>query len=443
MDRESGSFRFSGNGIAGINQAFSIDEFDNGQATLVALEEIRAGIHAVDPRGAWALGQIAASITWAHGVNGDDYGPNNLFKNSDDILGCPRLHELLGKEMLAQEGMPCVSYLDFNQNATARSRHPGGVNVLFLDGRVRFVSDRVDRGLWHVMHSRETPRDVLPDGFDRNLARIGDVAEAPADARLGAPDGEPLSTRENSLGMQFVLIPAGEFTMGVPDAGNTHNLPDECPPHKVRLTRPYYLGSHEVTQQQFAQVMGRNPSFHQPDAADEETSDQFPVEQVTWNEARDFCRQLAELSAERTEGRRYRLPTEAEWEYASRAGSTAPYNWHLMRPAQDDSGDAAGIQPALPVKPVGTYPPNALGLYDMRGNVWEWTADWFDREYYRRSPVEDPRGPERGFIKVVRGSDWTFVGEGCKINYPMLAPWKSSRTIGFRVVCELVPRDRR
>jgi formylglycine-generating enzyme required for sulfatase activity len=72
----------------------------------------------------------------------------------------------------------------------------------------------------------------------------------------------------------------------------------------------------------------------------------------------------------------------------------------------------------------------------MRGNVWEWTADWFDRDYYRRSPVDDPHGPARGFIKVVRGSDWTFVGDWCKINYPMLAPWKTSPTIGFRIVCE-------
>ena len=437
MDRERREFRFWGNGIAGINQSFSIDDFDNGQSTLVALEEIRAGIHGLDPRGAWALGQIASSITWGHGVNGDDYGPNNPHPRSDDICNCGKLHELLGSETLEREGMPCVSYLDHNQNATARSRHLGGVNVLFLDGAVRFVSDRIDPGLWHVMHSRETPRDVLAEDFEKTLTRGDAAPEAPTDGSpVAAPDGEPLSTLENSLGMKFVLIPSGEFTMGLPDAGNEGDLPEECPAHHVRLTRPFYLDSHEVTQRQFEQLMARNPSFHLPDVVGEATTDNFPVEQVTWNEARDFCRKLGELPNERAARRRYRLPTEAEWEYASRSGSTEPYRWPGTRAAGDESGDAAGIQPELPLKPVGSYPPNSFGLYDMRGNVWEWCADWFDRDYYARSPVDDPRGPAEGFIKVVRGSDWTFVGEGCKINYPMLAPWKANPFIGFRVVCE-------
>ena len=438
MDRERREFRFWGNGIAGINQSFSLDDFENGQSTLVALEEIRAGIHAVDPRGAWALGQIAASITWAHGVNGDDYGPNNPHPRSDDICGCGKLHELLGKETLEREGMPCVSYLDHNQNATSRSRHPGGVNALFLDGAVRFISDRVDPGLWHVMHSRETPRNVLADDFANSLMQIGPAPEAPANRSQVAPaGGEVLSTLENSLGMEFVAISRGEFTMGLPDAGNEGGMPEECPAHHVRLTHPFFLGTREVTQRQFEQIMEWNPSFYRSDVGVTTTTDNFPVEQVTWNEARDFCRKLGELPDERMAGRRYRLPTEAEWEFASRSGSVEPYLWHGKRVTGDESGEAAGIQPELPIKPVGSYPPNSLGLYDMRGNVWEWCADWFDRDYYARSPVDDPQGPARGFIKVVRGGDWTFVGEGCKINYPMLAPWKSSRAIGFRVVCEM------
>ena len=413
MDRENREFRYWGNGIAGINQSFSIDDFDNGQSTLVALEEIRAGLHPLDPRGAWALGQIASSITWGHGVNGDDYGPNNPHPRSDDICNCGKLHELLGSETLQREGMPCVSYLDHNQNATARSRHSGGVNVLFLDGAVRFVSDRVDRGLWHVMHSRETPRDVLAENFETNLARIDAVSEARAQgSQVVPPAGEALSALENSLGMKFVMIPRGEFRMGLPDAGNEGDLPEECPAHHVRLTQPYYLGTCEVTQRQFEQVMARNPSYHLPDVVGEATTENFPVEQVTWNEARDFCRKLGEQPDELAAGRRYRLPTEAEWEYASRGGSVAPYRWRHNRFANDESGEAAGIQPELPLKPVGSYPPNAFGLYDMRGNLWEWCADWFDRDYYSRSPVNDPRGPAHGFIKVVRGSDWTFVGEG-------------------------------
>jgi formylglycine-generating enzyme required for sulfatase activity len=287
------------------------------------------------------------------------------------------------------------------------------------------------------MHSRETPRDALVDGFDRNLTLVDAAPEAPApQTDAAAPGDEPLSILHNSLGMSFVLVPSGEFTMGLPDSGNENDLPDESPAHRVQLTKPYYLGRHEVTQNDFEQVMGRNPSYHQAAVVGGDPSDQFPVEQATWFDAADFCRKLGELPGEQAAGRRYRLPTEAEWEYAARAGSADAYRWRRNRSIDDESGEAAGIEPPLPVKPVGSYPANAFGLYDMRGNVWEWCADWFDRGYYRRSPGDDPRGPARGFIKVVRGSDWTFVGEGCKINYPMLAPWKSSRAIGFRVVCE-------
>jgi len=96
-----------------------------------------------------------------------------------------------------------------------------------------------------------------------------------------------------------------------------------------------------------------------------------------------------------------------------------------------------GLLAAIAIKPVGSYPPNQFGLFDMRGNVWEWTADWFDREFYTNSPVDDPRGPERGQIKVVRGGDSRFIGEFCRIDYAMLPPWKGNPMVGFRVVCEV------
>src|SRR5690606_15083633 len=133
--------------------------------------------------------------------------------------------------------------------------------------------------------------------------------------------------------------------------------------------------------------------------------------------------------------RNYRLPTEAEWEYACRAGKSESYRWVRQRAAGDRSGEAAGISPPLPLAPVGSYPPNPLGLYDLRGNAWEWTADWFDRDYYARSPVNEPQGPAIGDLKVVRGGDWRFVGENCHIDYPLLPPWKASPVVGFRVVC--------
>jgi len=442
---ESRTFQVWGNGIAGINRSFSLDDFANRQSTLVAVEEVRAGIHPLDSRGVWALGQIGGSITCAHGVNGDDYSPNHQWSRSDDILGCKRLHEAVGKEKLTAERMPCVHYVDANGQATARSLHAGGVHVSFLDGSVRFICDAIDPGLWHVIHSRETPADVLDGDFEEHLGLTNDLNEAPPPlppAEAGhetagrAPDPkEPLA---NSIGMTFVTIPAGEFTMGLPDVGNDSNVPAECPAHRVRITQPFWLGIHEVTRGQFAIVMRKAAAVGQP-AINEDTnvSDKLPASGVTWNEAAEFCRRLSLVQEERDALRWYRLPTEAEWEYACRGGKSAPpHRWQWQRRADDRSGETAGIEPALAIAPVGSYPPNSLGLFDMRGNVWEWTADWFDRDYYARSPVDDPRGPARGYFKVLRGSDWRFIGENCRIDAAVPPPWKSNLVVGFRVVCE-------
>lgn len=447
VQTEARLFQAWGNGIAGINRSFSLDDFTNRQSTLVAIEEVRAGIHPLDTRGVWALGQIGASITSAHGVNSDDFSPNWQWPRSDDILGCKALHEAVGTATLTAEHMPCVDYVDVNDQATARSLHPGGVHVSFLDGSVRFISDAIDPGLWHVIHSRETPADVLDGDFDEHLSLTNDLNEAPRPqppaepgnkAAATAPD--PKQPLTNSIGMTFVTIPAGEFTMGMVDDGNGEESPPaECPQHQVRITQPFRLGIHEVTRAQFTRVMG------QADAGDGLTENapidatgSLPAAGITWTEAAEFCRRLSLVPEESQAARWYRLPTEAEWEYACRDGKSEPYRW-LPRPPGDRSGEAAGIRPALPITPVGSYPPNQFGLYDMRGNVWEWTADWFDRDYYARSPVEDPRGPARGYFKVLRGSDWRFIGEICRIDAAIPPPWKSNPVVGFRVVCECLP----
>ena len=429
-------FELIGTGIACVNHSFSISDFRNGQSTLVAVEELRAGIHPLDPRGVWALGQIGGSITWGHGIPGDDCGPNNQWDRADDILGCRRLHDEVGSETLTEERMPCVSYVDQNDQATSRSLHSGGVNVLFVDGTVHFVNDRVDRALWHVMHSRETPAEVLEHGFSNRLGLYRTPADGIPTSSSDARE-EPETTVINSLGMKLVVIPAGEFVMGVPDIGNGGDPPPECPAHKVSISRAFLLGQHEVTQSQFHRIMERNPSHHTPEVAGVAETAEFPVENVSWNDAVDFCRRLTAMPEEIAAHRSYRLPTEAEWEYACRSGKSQPYQWHFVRPVGDDSGENSGIEPSLPITRVGSYRANAFDLYDMRGNIWEWTADWFDRSYYSRSPAKDPQGPVDGFIKVVRGGDWTFVGEICRINFPMMSPWKSSPYVGFRVVCEL------
>ncbi len=435
IDPASKRFEFFGNGVAGFNRAFRLDEFHNGQSTLVLLDEIRAGVDAVDPRGTWALGHIASSVTWGHGVNGDAYGPNNPWARSDDIMGGPELNERIGPEELIRLGMPCVSYLDENQNATARSRHPGGVHVAFVDGHGYFVVDQIDPALWQVLHSRETPPGVLANAVPAKLAWAG----CDEDARTPAPSEQTPAAEggfSNSIGMEFTSLPVGEFMMGLPDRGRDGDIPPESPPHRVRFDHPVVMARREVTQDQYERVIGTNPSHHVKAVVGESWTSQFPVESVTWEEAVAFCEKLSDLPDEKAAGRRYRLPTEAEWEYGCRAGARTPYAMPTALAEKPLEGDAAGLRSNVPVSETGRWKPNGFGLYDMRGNVWEWCADWFDRDYYSRSPLTSPKGPPSGYLKVVRGGDWIYVGEGCFINYPILAPWKSSPFIGFRVVCE-------
>ncbi|MBX3444030.1 MAG: SUMF1/EgtB/PvdO family nonheme iron enzyme [Planctomyces sp.] len=427
IDPEKRTFQMWGNGVAGINRAFRRSEFANGASTLVLLEELRAGIHPLDPRGVWSLGQIGGSITWGHGVNGDDGSPNHQWPRSDDLLGCRELHEAVGTRQLLAEGMPCVDYVDANQQATSRSLHKGLVNVAFLDGSVRSISDRIDPGLWHVMHSHETPAGHLAGVL---IARMNAPRESPpvdAAARPGRVNGAapPAGPLTNSLGMPFVVVPAGEFLMGQPDGQMT--APPECPSRRVQISRPFLLGVHEVTRGQLAAVMGR-PA---PDSGD-----RLPATDVTWDEAVEFCERLSALPEEQQAGRRYRLPTEAEWEYACRGGQPpSTGRGEALRPLSL-TGESAGRYPGLPLAEVGSWPANELGLFDMRGNAWEWTSDWFCREWDARNVPADPQGPAAGDLKVVRGSDWRYVGEVCLLDSSVMPPWKGNPIVGFRVVCE-------
>jgi len=441
MNSETRQYAMWGNGIAGINRAFAFSEFDNDQGSLIALEEIRAGIHPLDPRGVWMLGQIGSSICWGHGANGDDAGPNNPWMRADDILNCNQLHQALGTEELNRRNMPCVDYVDVNQQATSRSQHPGGVSVSLLDGSVRFIANSIDPGLWHVLHSRETPAAELKDWRNRTPPQRNRPMDVTV-ARDEEPRGEDATfpnSFSNSIGQTFVRIRAGTFQMGTPDRENSTALPPEAPPHPVIITRDYWLGVHEVTRNQYRRIMGMNgesralePSNHPPS---DETSGTLPMADVSWNEAREFCRRLTFLDTERKAGRAYRLPTEAEWEYACRAGEETASRWHGSRLENDFSGDAAGMIPPLPVQPVGSWPANRWGVFDLRGNVWEWTSNWYARDDYVRSSVHDPQGPGWGMLKVVRGSDWRFVGETCHIDAVVMPPWKRNPLVGFRVVC--------
>ncbi len=263
----------------------------------------------------------------------------------------------------------------------------------------------------------------------------------------------------NSIGMKLVLIPPGEFDMGTAAAeieqlltrardrelsrGYVGRLPHEGPQHHVRITRPYYLGVCEVTQEEYRRVVGVNPSHFSAEgvghaeATGRDTS-RFPVECVSWDAAEVFCQQLSAWPEERAAGRVYRLPTEAEWEYACRAGTTTHF------PFGDDTADlpeygwcttnVGGI-----THRVGGKASNPWGLYDMHGNVLEWCRDWFAKDYYERSPTDDPEGPAGNEFRVVRGGSWVSpdtdsLRSACRDYF---APHFRARYLGFRVVCPI------
>lgn len=275
----------------------------------------------------------------------------------------------------------------------------------------------------------------------------------------------PGTVVENSVGMKFVRIPAGEFQMGRDESPDSWakdfpqydyqrflSLGDESPRHLVRLTRPFLLGQTEVTVGQFRQFLaasgyqpeaerdgtggygynpdydpattargdafeGRDPRYSWQNVGFPQT-DAEPVLNVTWNDAVAMADWLT-----KTEGHKYRLPTEAEWEYACLAGATTRYSngddpQQLIAIANIFDADSAVNWPRWQgyaitghdhypfTAPVGSFAPNAFGLYDMLGNAWEWVSDWYGDEYYQQSPVNDPPGPATGRARVRRGGSW-------------------------------------
>jgi formylglycine-generating enzyme required for sulfatase activity len=270
------------------------------------------------------------------------------------------------------------------------------------------------------------------------VAEVDGVPQVKRVRFYGPPAGRgPLPKRlANSIGMELVLIPDGEFVMGDDDQKRT------SPAHRVRITRPFYIGTTEVTQEQYKRVTGENPSslsasgMYREKVVGIDTS-RFPVETVSWNDAVAFCEKLSEL-----EGREYRLPTEAEWEYACRAGSTTKWCFGNAEARLQDYGwvntDPIGeIQvETLTAHPVAEKKPNAWGLYDMHGNVFEWVADWSSDEYYRTAPQDDPQGPESGKFRVLRGGCHVFgAAHTCSASRFGAAPdAQLAGSGGFRVV---------
>ena len=270
---------------------------------------------------------------------------------------------------------------------------------------------------------------LTPDGDGNPALRCGSCAMVTPEVNWRCPGcGAPYAGRSPLIicpvtGMEFVFVKGGVFRMGDTFGDG---FKDEQPVHEVELNG-FYMGKYQVTQGEWVKVMGINPSHFQK-------GDRYPVEKISWNKVQEFIGKLNSQS-----GKNYRLPTEAEWEYAARSGGKeekwagtsneeelGEYAWY------DDNSDKT-------THPVGEKKPNGLGLHDMSGNVWEWCGDWHDVGYYGKSPRRNPRGPEEGKSRALRGGSWLDFGGCTRAAYRFgLEPGSWDYSFGFRL---LLPQD--
>ena len=322
------------------------------------------------------------------------------------------------------------------------------------------------------------------------LTGFGSLAVATAQESKSAGSKKQIT---NSIGMKLVLIPAGEFMMGSGESAEetaaffkknsgldylwAWDFRNEHPQHRVRITKPFYLGNCHVTRGQFRKFVkdsgyktdaenGKKPGADGWDAetgksgfnkdyswrnAGFQQTDEHPVVNVSWNDAMAFCHWLS-----RKEGKTYRLPTEAEWEYACRAGTTTRYyngddpeKLAEVANVADATARAKYLYWTWAIKasdgyvftaPVGQFKPNAVGLYDTHGNAWEWCADWYDADYYSKSPTDDPTGPDTGNCRILRGGSWNSPPDlACSAERNFSFSDQRNARKGFRVARNVLP----
>jgi formylglycine-generating enzyme required for sulfatase activity len=275
---------------------------------------------------------------------------------------------------------------------------PEEATVRILNIKPRFSQGmELEPGSYHV--------EVAAEGYEAERRWIDFVAGHNEPVRFELTKikvAEPISPQKsitNTIDMKFMLIPSGSFTMGSPpdEPGRNNNEKQ----HEVRISKPFYLQTTEVSQAQWKKVIGKNPSSFKG------CGDNCPVENVSWEDAQKFISKLNQIESTN----KYRLPTEAEWEYACRAETTTPFFTGECISAYQANYDGHYAGPNCPtgtwrrttVK-VGSFLPNDWGLYDMHGNVWEWVEDWYGD--YPSKSVVDPKGPDKGELRVLRGGSW-------------------------------------
>jgi len=261
---------------------------------------------------------------------------------------------------------------------------------------------------------------VMPSGCTEQVTR---PSTSPATQPSTQPTKELTLDLGNKVTMKLVLIPAGKFMMGSPK-DEEGRRDSEGPQHEVTISKPYYMGMYEVTQEQYEQIMGKNPSNFK--------GAQNPVERVTWTDALEFCKAVSKKT-----GKTVRLPTEAQWEYACRAGTKTRFGFGDK---DEDLGDYAWYNKNSnkQTHPVGQKKANTWGLYDMHGNVWEWCSDWYGQDYYSANANDrDPQGPASGADRVLRGGSWYDTPRYCRSAYRSgCVPDFRLIDFGFRVVLD-------
>jgi sulfatase modifying factor 1 len=436
----------------------------------------------------------------------DDARPTETMIAVDDVYKkfdkCPAAMKLLLVDACRNDPRPAgrksaTGEADRSKLAAAFERPPEGIVVLAscAPGQISWEDEGLRHGVFmhHVLRGLAGEADGNKNGritlnelydFTSNGTKTyvakhfrdiqGPAQRGEVNGIFEVPRSTPPDEIVNSLGMTLRLVPAGEVQMGSPphEAGRKGNETL----HQVKITKPFFIGAHEVTRGQFAEFVKTENylSEGERDGAggygfDETTltpdeypdpkygwrnlgftqSDAHPVANVSWNDAQEFCRKLSAK-----EGRKYRLPTEAEWEYACRAGEQTTYQNGENPEGLATIGNVADAAYKARTKdavtksiaandgyaftaPVGRYKPNAFGLYDMTGNVWEWCGDWYGKDYYEASPAADPTGPTAGSYRVLRGGGWIFPPGECRIARRQYhVPTGRNYALGFRVVME-------
>ena len=263
-------------------------------------------------------------------------------------------------------------------------------------------------------YQQEHPSGLYYEDAKDAINRLNQTTTTPSVSRLAF---EP----------EMVVIKGGTFQMGSPESETDRSSNEKQ--HTVTLS-DFSIGKYEVTQKQWHDVMGTNPSSFK-------NGDDYPVENVSWDDIKEYLTKLNQKTV-----KTYRLPTEAEWEYACRAGTKTPFNTGENLTTNQANYDGNYPYKNFPkgkylekTTPVGSFAPNAWGLYDMHGNVWEWCSDWYDENYYKNSSSQNPKGPTSGTNRVLRGGSWLDRGQFCRSSRRYSsAPAYRDYSYGFRLV---------